>query len=156
MQPWEKFEKYIKGSQMQPWEKFEKYIKGLESKLRSARILRLYKICVNTGFQWPVFSYIRTESQIRSLHRRIRASENPYSRTFYVVQLHPFPQLLETWWTVLETNIDIFAVKGRHSIHSEINFKCCLDVLVAGAWTWSQVEKQFYGQKKRPKIFTLP
>ena len=51
MQPWEKFEKYIKGSQMQPWEKFEKYIKGLESKLRSARILRLYKICVNTGFQ---------------------------------------------------------------------------------------------------------
>ena len=49
---------------------------------RSAREL-LHKICENTGFHWPVFSSIRTELYILSLHRRIWVSENPYLRIFY-------------------------------------------------------------------------
>ena len=47
----------------------------------------LHKICENTYFHWPVFSRIRPKSQISSLYGRIRVSENPYSRIFYVVFL---------------------------------------------------------------------
>ena len=45
----------------------------------------LHKICENTGFHWPLFSRIRTKSTSLSLYRRIRVSENPHSRIFYVV-----------------------------------------------------------------------
>ena len=45
----------------------------------------LHKICENTGFQWPVFSRIRTKSAMFSLYGRIRATENPYSSIFYAV-----------------------------------------------------------------------
>ena len=48
----------------------------------------LYKICENTGFNLLVFSRIRTEFKILSLHGRIRVSENPYSQIFFTVRLH--------------------------------------------------------------------
>ena len=47
----------------------------------------MHKICENTGFHWPVFSRIRKEYTILPLHRRIRVSENPYSRIFYTVSI---------------------------------------------------------------------
>ena len=51
----------------------------------------LHKISENTGFQWPVFSRIRTESStILSLYGRIRVSENPYSCIFCTVQQKKF------------------------------------------------------------------
>ena len=49
---------------------------------------RLHKICQNTGFTWPVFSGIRTESVslfFLSLYREIQIRENPYSDMFYAV-----------------------------------------------------------------------
>ena len=42
--------------------------------------LPLHKICRNTGFHWPVFSHIRTESKNSD-----RVSENPYYSIFYKV-----------------------------------------------------------------------
>ena len=39
------------------------------------------------GLHWPVFSRIRKEYTILSLHRRIRVSENPYSCKFYTVSV---------------------------------------------------------------------
>ena len=42
--------------------------------------LPLHKICKNTGFHWPVFPHIRTESKNSN-----RVSENPCSGIFYKV-----------------------------------------------------------------------
>ena len=42
--------------------------------------LPLHKVCRNTGFHWPVFSHIRTESKNSD-----RVSENPYYSIFYKV-----------------------------------------------------------------------
>ena len=39
----------------------------------------LHKVCENTGFHCPVFSRIRTKSQILSLCGRIRVSEGNFS-----------------------------------------------------------------------------
>ena len=49
---------------------------------------RLHKICQNTGFTWPVFSGIRTESVILffvSFYRKIKKRENSYFDMFYAV-----------------------------------------------------------------------
>ena len=47
----------------------------------------LHRMSENTGFQWPIFSRIRTESStILSLYGRIRVSENRYSCIFCTVQ----------------------------------------------------------------------
>ena len=47
--------------------------------------LPLRKMCQITGFFWPIFSRIRTESWILSLYRKIRVRENLYSSIFYAV-----------------------------------------------------------------------
>lgn len=46
------------------------------------------------SFHCPVFSRIRTESTILSLHGRIRISENPYSCAFYAVVVSQHSYLL--------------------------------------------------------------
>ena len=49
---------------------------------------RLHKTCQNTGFTWPVFSGIRTESVILffvSFYRKIQIRENSYFDMFYAV-----------------------------------------------------------------------
>ena len=43
------------------------------------RYRTLRKICQNTGFRWPFFCRIRTESTILSLYGKIRVREYPYS-----------------------------------------------------------------------------
>ena len=55
----------------------------------------LHKICENTGFHWPVFSHIRSESLILSLYERIRVSENMYFRIYYAV----IPFWVFYWWS---------------------------------------------------------
>ena len=54
----------------------------------------LHKICENTGFQWPVFSRIRTKSVILSLYGRIQVAENLYFCIFYAVSGFSFVLLL--------------------------------------------------------------
>ena len=58
--------------------------------------LSLHKICENTGFHWPVSPSIRTESRILSLYRKIRVTENPYSRILYSVFLTEINNIHET------------------------------------------------------------
>ena len=48
----------------------------------------MHKTCKNTGFQWPVFSHIRTEFLILSLYGRVCISENLYSCIFYAVRCY--------------------------------------------------------------------
>ena len=43
----------------------------------------LRKIFQNTGFLWPVFPHISTESEILTIHCKIRVREKPYSGTSY-------------------------------------------------------------------------
>ena len=45
----------------------------------------LHKIRDNTGFHWPVFTRIRTESTILSSCGRIRVREKPYPWIFYAI-----------------------------------------------------------------------
>ena len=65
---------------------------------KAGRVQPLHEICENTGFQWPVFSRITTQSTILSLFGRIRVTENPYSCIFYAVNFHPifFLAILKT------------------------------------------------------------
>ena len=45
----------------------------------------LPKLCQITGFLWPAFSHMRTESTILSLCGKMRIIENPYYGTFFAV-----------------------------------------------------------------------
>ena len=45
----------------------------------------LCKICQYTGFLWPVFSHIRSESTILTLYEKIWVRKNPYAGKFYTV-----------------------------------------------------------------------
>ena len=64
----------------QTMHKYKLYTWIINKKLKK---VSLHNIFENTGFHWPVFSRIRTESRILTLYGRIRVSENPYSRIFY-------------------------------------------------------------------------
>ena len=58
--------------------------------LNPQNCLPLYKTLENTGFHWPEFFRITTESTILSLYGRIQVSEKPYSRIFYAVYIKYF------------------------------------------------------------------
>ena len=56
-------------------------------------IIHCIKIYKNTGFNWPSFSGIGTESMILFLYGKLWVSENPYSRMFYTVWIRFYFQV---------------------------------------------------------------
>ena len=81
-----------------------------------------HKICVNSGFHWPVFFCIRTVSMILALYGRIRISENSYTQIICsVFKVFTGDTKIASTWVVpmpLLLTLDVYLFNLK--VHSQV------------------------------------
>ena len=97
--------------------------------VNSSSIIHCIKIHKNTGFNWPSFSSIGTESMILFLYGKLWVSENPYSRMFYTMwirfyfQVQNFRVIANKWMSpILNKRFEKFFQTFFWKVYSETFF----------------------------------